>query len=483
MTNQKDSNLEAWEAPPGKTAHRLRDGAIIGLLLAMLLVVQLPLIWMILTAFKTKGTAFRLAFIPSRVERMPSADTPPIPVVQITPDQFVFHLEVRNATASSVDVNLEYAPEGATQTKPMRRVLDGLWVATIPLSQRGEYRWSFSYDGGPPQKDPGDPRRDDGNAYTWMDINPPARTNAGANVTTPEFFAYRLEDELRVAITLPEGFIGASAETDRGQVELFTADRAGRVYFAETKGFPAETFRIRYERTFGDALGTMYTTQNFKDIFASEDFQFGTYAKNSFLVAFGAAFLTVLICTLAGYAFSVKHFHHRDRLFWLLFASMLVPGMIFMVPQFRITVGLGWMNTWQGLVIPHLGNVFGLFLLRQYIGQIPEDLFSAAKIDGASEIQVFQNIVIPLAAPIMVTLFLLTFVTQWSNFLWQLITNTGNSPWMTLPVGLQRFRGQFGTDWEKIMAGACFSIVPIAVLFLMAQKYFIEGMTAGAVKE
>ncbi len=157
--------------------------------------------------------------------------------------------------------------------------------------------------------------------------------------------------------------------------------------------------------------------------------------------------------------------------------------MIYLVPQFSITLNLGLMNTYSGMVVPHLANVFGLFLLRQYISQIPRDLFSAAEIDGANDLKVFKTIVIPICLPIMVTLFLLVFVSQWSNFLWQLIINTGDSKVLTLPVGLQQFKGQNANEWEKIMAGACFSIIPISILFLSLQKYFLQGLTAGSVKE
>ncbi|HMX63212.1 MAG TPA: carbohydrate ABC transporter permease, partial [Candidatus Sumerlaeota bacterium] len=160
-----------------------------------------------------------------------------------------------------------------------------------------------------------------------------------------------------------------------------------------------------------------------------------------------------------------------------------VPGMIFMVPQFSITLSLGMMNSYAGMIVPHLANVFGLFLLKQYVSQIPKDLFAAAEVDGASDRQVFTMIVVPICLPIMVTLFLLVFVGQWSNFLWQLIVNTGDSHVITLPVGLQQFKGQNSNEWEKIMAGACFSILPIAVLFLSTQKYFLKGLVAGAVKE
>ncbi|MBI5155154.1 carbohydrate ABC transporter permease, partial [Candidatus Poribacteria bacterium] len=245
----------------------------------------------------------------------------------------------------------------------------------------------------------------------------------------------------------------------------------------------AGDFRIMLTRPFSEALRDFYTTDNFRSILASEDFHFGKYFWNSLVVATSASLLTVLICTLAGYAFAQRQFHFRDQLFVILLGSMLVPGMIFMVPQFSITLKFGMMDSYAGMVVPHLANVFGLFLLRQYVSQIPRDLFNAAEIDGAREYQVFQNIVIPICLPIMVTLFLLVFVTQWSNFLWQLIINTGRSPYITLPVGLQQFKGQNANEWEKIMAGACFSIVPIAALFLSLQRYFLEGLTAGAVKE
>ena len=234
---------------------------------------------------------------------------------------------------------------------------------------------------------------------------------------------------------------------------------------------------------FSQSLAEMYTFNNFKNILFNENFDFGRYFTNSLVVAFFAAFLTMLICTLAGYAFAQKEFHFKEPLFQCLIASMLIPGMIFMVPQFSITLWLGWMNSYQGMVIPHIANVFGLFLMRQYIGQIPKDLFAAGEIDGAGSLQVFRHIVIPVSVPIMVTLFVLVFVGQWSNFLWQLIVNTGDSPYVTLPVGLQQFKGQNADDWEMIMAGACFSILPIAVLFLALQRYFLQGLTAGAMKE
>ncbi len=162
---------------------------------------------------------------------------------------------------------------------------------------------------------------------------------------------------------------------------------------------------------------------------------------------------------------------------------MMIPGMIFMVPQYAMVSKFGWINSYMGMVVPHLANVFGLYLLRQHISMIPNAFFEAAKIDGASEWQLFRYVVIPQSMPVMVTLFLMTFIGQWSNFLWQLIVNTPDSPYRTLPIGLALFKGQYAQSWEVIMAGACFSVIPIAFLFLLAQRFLIEGMTKGAIKE
>ncbi|MCC6547215.1 carbohydrate ABC transporter permease [Candidatus Sumerlaeota bacterium] len=254
----------------------------------------------------------------------------------------------------------------------------------------------------------------------------------------------------------------------------------------ETKAGGKESkrfFRLTSRRSIGEAFAATYTFDNFKAIILNKDFNFARYFANSLIVATGAGLLTVLICTLAGYAFAAMKFHFREQIFYILLTSMLVPGMIFMVPQFSITIELGLMSTYAGMIVPHLANVFGLFLLRQYVSQIPRDLFAAAEVDGANDAQVFTMVVVPICLPIMVTLFLLVFVGQWSNFLWQLIVNTGDSTVITLPVALQQFKGQNSNEWEKIMAGACFSILPIAVLFLCTQKYLMKGLVAGAVKE
>jgi multiple sugar transport system permease protein len=227
----------------------------------------------------------------------------------------------------------------------------------------------------------------------------------------------------------------------------------------------------------------IYTFENLWNVLTDPSFPFWKFALNSTIVALTCAVVTVTICTMGGYGFAKKQFLGRDRIFGLLIAIMLVPGLIFMVPQYSVVLSLGWLNTLQGLVLPHTASIFGLFLLRQHIQQLPDSLIEAARVDGAGEFLIFRIVIVPLCVPIMVTLFLLTFVGQWSNFLWQFIINTPDSPWLTLPVGLEMFKGQYSNAWEKMMAGACMSILPIALLFFAAQRYFVAGLAAGGDKE
>jgi len=427
--------------------------------------VLLPLFWMILTAFKTRGTAFRLQFLPQMEVVHPPIGEPPFDFAIIgKADRFV-HVEVEAPGATTVVAEQKTGAE-ETVAHSLRLAPGGWWFATIVNPPGTAFEYRFLVDG----------RSDDG----WRE----AEVVSGAQWNDPASEPMFLGAKAFFAAGTNGFAATASAAGDR---HVFLLD--GKTTFDPHSDKPLpgnlapKTVRIVERRSFGEAMGDLYTLSNFRTILFSDNFNFARYFTNSLIVATSAALLTVLLTTMAGFAFAQKRFYFKDQLFSLFLASMLVPGMIYMVPQFSITLGLGWLNSFQGMVVPHLANVFGLFLMRQYIGQIPKDLFNAAEIDGAGDARVFANVVAPVCMPVMVTLFLLVFVGQWSNFLWQLIVNTGDQATMTLPVGLQQFKGQNANDWELIMAGACFSILPIAVLFLSLQKYFLSGLTAGAVKE
>jgi multiple sugar transport system permease protein len=221
------------------------------------------------------------------------------------------------------------------------------------------------------------------------------------------------------------------------------------------------------------------TLDNFKKVFT--EYGFIRYFMNSGIVSVSSAVFATLFAALAAYAFVFKDFRGRDRVFAVIIASMMVPGLMYVVPQFAIVKKLGWMNTYRAMVIPHLANAFGLFLLRQYMVTIPRSLIDAARIDGANDLQVFGRIIVPLTLPVIATLFLLTFQFHWSNFLWQLIVANRESLY-TVPVGLAMFKQQHEQLYTLKMAASAVSIVPISVIFIFAQKYFIEGVTRGAVK-
>ncbi|MBF0405960.1 MAG: carbohydrate ABC transporter permease [Candidatus Riflebacteria bacterium] len=261
---------------------------------------------------------------------------------------------------------------------------------------------------------------------------------------------------------------------------------------------PVGTELVMNENPF-DVVPSDPTLENFKKVLkldsASEQSQansdpvekkknFFTYFLNSMKVATTAAFFVTLFASMAAYVFAKKELPYKNQIFAILMGTMMIPGMMYMVPQFFMVAKMGLHGSLWGMFLPHLASVFGVFMLKQFMETIPNSLLEAARIDGASEWQIFRIVIVPLSMPILLTLFLLTFLFHWSNFLWQLIVTDPTEPLsFTLPVALALFRGQYTADLGLIMSASCFSIVPIAVLFLFSQRYFIEGMTQGAVKE
>lgn len=483
MASRQDSTSRAGR--PRTSATR---ALIYTLIVLIFIFVQLPMLWMVVTAFRVKGTAFRLDMIPNVRVHTPPSEFDPFALPRVGEGERVLHFEYADAEAASVEVQWRGAEAGEARSADLQRALGGNWFADVAVDPAlftftATFDYRFSINGGEPIPDPRLPELTTAEG-DWTRVVVEGTTFGwGGDLG-------RDGDRFKVYVSEAGGVARVMADPgsslsillgDTRRIDL--PETAAGVYEATFDPGVEATYRIVRRRGWSEAFAEMYTLDNFKAILLSEDFNFGRYFMNSLVVATLAGFLTVFLCTLGGYAFAVKQFHFREPIFRILLASMLIPGMIFMVPQFSIVLKLGWMNSYQGMIVPHLANVFGLFLMRQYISQIPRDLFNAAEIDGANELQLFRNVVIPVCLPIMATLFLLTFVSQWSNFLWQLIVNTGDSPLVTLPVGLQQFKGQNSNDWEKIMAGACFSILPITVLFVTLQKYFIQGLTAGAVKE
>lgn len=213
----------------------------------------------------------------------------------------------------------------------------------------------------------------------------------------------------------------------------------------------------------------------------AETFPIWKFLFNSFFVAVTSTLGQLLLCSMAAYAFSRLHFKGRETLFLIYLATLMVPMQVTMTPQFILMKYLGWLDTYQGLILPGLFNAFGTFLLRQFFLGIPKSLEEAAFIDGASHFRVFFQIILPLSKPALATLAIFSFMQSWNNFLWPLII-VSNQDLMTLPLGLSILQGRWATDWNLLMAGVVISVIPILAVYLFAQKYFIKGITLSGIK-
>lgn len=202
---------------------------------------------------------------------------------------------------------------------------------------------------------------------------------------------------------------------------------------------------------------------------------------NSLLIASAHTVLVLLVTSMSAYAFARMRFKGRDALFWLLMATMMIPGVINFVPAFIIVDRLGWVDTYWSMILPGLGGVFGLFLLRQFFKTIPRDIEEAALIDGAGPFAIYVRVILPLAKPALITLGVFAFMGNWNDFLWPLIVT--NSPEMrTLPPGLATFQGKYVHWYGKLMAGALLSTAPVLFIFAFAQRFFVRGITLTGMK-
>ncbi len=190
---------------------------------------------------------------------------------------------------------------------------------------------------------------------------------------------------------------------------------------------------------------------------------------------------SVLLCSMAGYAFAKLRFGGRDRLFGWLMIALVIPPQVGMLPLFLMMKELHLVNTYWGVIIPTLATVFGIFLIRQFMISLPQELIEAARIDGASEWRIYWSVVLPLARPILATLATFQFMSSWNDFMWPLIVLSDQSHY-TLPVAVANLSGEHALDVELMMAGAVITVLPVLALFVALQRYYITGLMAGSVK-
>jgi multiple sugar transport system permease protein len=226
-------------------------------------------------------------------------------------------------------------------------------------------------------------------------------------------------------------------------------------------------------------LPSRATFGNYRELFAHAGL--GRYLANSVLLATAATMVSLVFNVSAGYAFAKLRFAGRERIFKVLLGALVIPGQVAMVPLFLLLKHLGLVNSYGGVIVPAMASIFGIFLVRQYALSIPNELLEAARIDGASEFRIFRLIVVPLLKPIIVTLAVFTLLGTWNDFMWPLIVLTDKDLY-TLPVALANLSREHVQDDEMMMAGSVVTILPVLLVFLSLQRYYIQGLMAGSVK-
>ena len=223
-----------------------------------------------------------------------------------------------------------------------------------------------------------------------------------------------------------------------------------------------------------------FTLANYDELFSRLDFP--RYFANSLIVAVLVTAGNLLFCSALGYALAKLRFPGQRVLFGLVLGTLMVPGMAVFVPQFVLVSNLNLVNSYAGLVLPFLAGPFGVFLMRQYLLSMPDELIEAARVDGAGEFRIFWRIILPLCRPALATLGILTFLTSWNNFLWPLVVATTEDKY-TLPVALALYSvGQNRLNYGLALAGAVVVVMPVLIVFVLLQRHFMRGIATTGLK-
>jgi len=227
-------------------------------------------------------------------------------------------------------------------------------------------------------------------------------------------------------------------------------------------------------------LPTSWHWENY--LHAWEAAPFGQYYLNSVIMAIGIVSGHLVLDALAAYAFARLEFPFRNAIFVILLAALMIPTFVTIIPAYAIVADLGWIDSYAGLIVPRLADVFGIILLRQYFASIPMELEDAARIDGCSRIGTFFRIMVPLSTPAFATLAIFSFLFAWNDFLWPLlVTNTDDV--RTIQIGLSAFVGRYGTSWNYLMAGTLTATIPSIIVFLIFQRALVRGIASTGLKD
>ncbi len=222
------------------------------------------------------------------------------------------------------------------------------------------------------------------------------------------------------------------------------------------------------------------TLENYDRLFTQLDFP--TYFMNSVIVALAVTFGNMIFCSMLGYALAKLNFPGKKALFLIVLGTLMVPGVVTFIPLFVLTTKMGLSNTLLGMILPFVAGPFGVFLMRQYIQTLPDELIQAARIDGAGELRIFASVILPLCGPALATLGILTFLGSWNNFLWPLVVAQTEDKY-TLPVALALYAvGQNATQYGLLLAGSVVVVVPVLLMFLFLQRHIMQGIAMTGIK-
>lgn len=298
---------------------------------------------------------------------------------------------------------------------------------------------------------------------------------------------------------LPDGWTGGGRYNEENAPEhypltdLFNSELipfGSDAVITDPRDLSQSPFTLRGESQVGWTVRDQYGLSNWVNVFKAGECQqgwlggycFPYWLWNSIFLAILNVTTRVFLATLAGYAFARMNFPGKDAIFTFMLATLMIPGAVTLIPGYVLIADIGWVGTFWSLIIPSAVEVFGIFLMTQFLKSIPKDLEEAARVDGATQWQIIWKIVIPLVRPALIVLAINAFQGSWNNFLTPLLYLRGDPKVFTLPVGLQYFQQNFRQQWNLTLIGSMFNAIPVLVIFLIFNRYFVEGVSYAGVK-
>lgn len=242
-----------------------------------------------------------------------------------------------------------------------------------------------------------------------------------------------------------------------------------------------EIFKYASDMDWRTIFPVEWTLDNYRAIFSDETKPFGRFIANTLLVAVPVTALSLLFNSLAAFAFAKLRFRFKKTIFAFFLSALVIPGEVTLVPSYLLMSDFGWIDRYAALIVPAVVSVFGVFLLVQFFSDIPRDLLEAGRMDGASWLRVYRSVVLPAAVPAIVTLAVITFLGQWDAYLWPLVVLNDQNKQM-LQVAIATFSNLQVTEWGRILAADTVSSLPILVLFLFVQRYYVQGIAMSGIK-